>query len=105
MGWNTYIVNQTGRDVWCFWSTNPAITAGWDSTYGFQVPAGKSCSSNRGGLCLFGLGGDVRTLPPRAACWFAGQPVGGAEPCRVVCSVGWWWLHWHSPEWYSGRVG
>ena len=32
MGWNTYIVNQTGRDVWCFWSTNPAITAGWRQT-------------------------------------------------------------------------
>jgi hypothetical protein len=66
MGWNTYIVNQTGRDVWCFWSTNPAITAGWDSTYGFQVPAGKSCSSNRGGLCLFGLGAMFEPYPPRS---------------------------------------
>jgi len=85
MGWNTYIVNQTGRDVWCFWSTNPAITAGWDSTYGFQVPAGKSCSSNRGGLCLFGLGAMFEPYPPAQPAGSPGSPLG--VPSLAASSV------------------
>jgi hypothetical protein len=76
MGWNTYIVNQTGRDVWCFWSTNPGMAAGWDSIIGFPVPAGLSCSANRAGLYLFGLGAMFGPYPHAQPAGSPGSPLG-----------------------------
>jgi hypothetical protein len=64
MGWDTYIVNETGRDLYCFWATSTGVTdfPGWD-VVNFLVPAGHNCASNRGGLCLFGLGAMFQPYP------------------------------------------
>lgn len=67
MGWQTYVVNQTGQDVWCFWATVPGVGdfPGWDMV-NFHVPAGHSCAANRAGLCLFGFGAMFAPYPPPA---------------------------------------
>jgi hypothetical protein len=52
------------------------MAAGWDSTDGFKVPAGLSCSANRGGLCLFGLGAMFERFPPAQPAGSPGSPLG-----------------------------
>jgi hypothetical protein len=66
MGWTTYVINETGRDLYCFWATSPGVQdyPGWDMV-NFHVPAGHSCSSNRAGLCLFGFGAMFVPYPPQ----------------------------------------
>jgi hypothetical protein len=82
MGWNTYVINQTGQDVYCFWTTNPTGNSSgqypsWD-VLNFHVPAGHSCSANRGGTCLFGFGAMfVPYPPPSSSSNPLGTPTGG----------------------------
>jgi hypothetical protein len=89
VGWTTYIVNETGRDLYCFWATGPGVTdfPGWDMV-NFRVPAGHSCSSNRGGMCLFAFGAMFEPYPVPAnvvgsgplgtPSLASGQPITGA---------------------------
>lgn len=78
MGWNTYVINETGQDVYCFWITQPLNPLnGWD-VVNFHVPAGHSCSANRGGTCLFGFGAMfVPYPPPPGSSNPLGTPTGG----------------------------
>jgi hypothetical protein len=76
MGYSTYIVNQSGQDLYVFWNTGEP-GSGW--TAKFYVPKGHNCSSNRAGLCIseFGVSTDPDSTYPTSARWPEGVWIDG----------------------------